>query len=103
VDTSHDLAQARTGDLLFFGSRGTPERPLKVTHVAIYLGAGKFIHAPGAASAPGITINSFNPTDPEYDDHRHRGFLGARRIIGAGETSGVRRLKDIPYYNGHAD
>ena len=38
--TPIDLEEAQPGDLLFFRNR------LKVSHVAIYLGDGRFVHAP---------------------------------------------------------
>jgi len=40
-----DPAQAQAGDLVFFNTRGGPH-----THVGIYLGEGRFIHAPSTAS-----------------------------------------------------
>jgi gamma-D-glutamyl-L-lysine dipeptidyl-peptidase len=103
IDTSNGLALLKPGDLVFFGSKATTEKPQRVTHVGLYLGEGKFIHAPGAASAPGISVNSFRPTDPEYDEHRHEGFLGARRVIGKGNAEGIRHLNTIAYYNNHGD
>ena len=38
------LSEARAGDLVFFNTRNGP-----YTHVGIYLGEGRFIHAPSAA------------------------------------------------------
>ena len=39
------VAAARAGDLLFFNTRQQPR-----SHVAIYLGDGRFVHAPSSAS-----------------------------------------------------
>lgn len=39
------LAESRAGDLVFFNTRGGP-----YTHVGIYLGDGRFVHAPSASS-----------------------------------------------------
>lgn len=46
-----DFADWQVGDLIYFS-----ERPEKITHVAISLGDGKFIHASGY-----VKINSLNP------------------------------------------
>ncbi|MBO6168665.1 MAG: C40 family peptidase [Bacteroidales bacterium] len=53
------------GDLLFFGSK----KPLRVTHVAIYLGDGKIVH-----SSQMVRINDLK----EYG----REVVGATRILG---------------------
>jgi hypothetical protein len=60
----------------------------------------RFRSAAGASSTPRptCTINSLDPADSDYSDFRTSSFLRARRIIGAGEPSGVRRLALIPYY-----
>jgi cell wall-associated NlpC family hydrolase len=83
----------KAGDLLFFGFKATADKPERVTHVAISLGGKRFIHASGQ-----VRINSLNPADGDYSDFRFETFLRAKRIIGAGEHSGVRRLATIPYY-----
>jgi cell wall-associated NlpC family hydrolase len=96
VDAGKDFSGIEVGDLLFFGTRGTAERKERVTHVGIALGGGKFIHEGGD-----VRINSLNENDPEYSAPRRETFLGVRRIIGAGDDFGVRRLPSIPYYQGH--
>ena len=101
VDSSLNLDALQTGDLLFFGSHAKADRPMKVTHVGIYIGGGRFIHSPGAASATGIGTNSFNASDPDYNDRRRSGYLGARRIIGSGPARGVDSFSSLPYYSGH--
>jgi len=92
VDTTGGI-DLKPGDLLFFGSRETPERKERVTHVAISLGGNRFIHASGD-----VRINSLSPADTDYSKHREQGFLRAKRIIGVGDSLGVKRLKDLPYY-----
>jgi cell wall-associated NlpC family hydrolase len=58
-----DLASARPGDLLFWGT------PSNVHHVAIYVGNGKMIEAPHT----GATVHE---TDVYHGD-----FLGIRRVL----------------------
>ena len=85
----------KPGDLLFFGSHAGAGKPEHITHVAISLGGRRFIH-----SSADVHFNSLNPADSDYSDFRSVSFLRAQRIIGAGESSGVRRLAGIPYYRG---
>ena len=86
----------KPGDLLFFGSHAGAGKPEHITHVAISLGGRRFIH-----SSADVHFNSLNPADSDYSDFRSVSFLRAQRIIGAGESSGVRRLAGIPYYSGY--
>jgi gamma-D-glutamyl-L-lysine dipeptidyl-peptidase len=96
VTAEKNFAGLQTGDLLFFGTRATADRKERVTHVGIALGGGKFIHEGGD-----VRINSLDENDPEYSASRAETFLSARRIIGSGEDLGVRRLHQLPYYQGH--
>jgi cell wall-associated NlpC family hydrolase len=98
VSQDDNMAAVRAGDLLFFGSRAHEGRPERVTHVAISLGGRRFIHAPGGG---GVTTNSMDPADPDFNQYRERGFLHVRRVIGAGEEVGIRRLASVPYYRTH--
>jgi len=93
VDIPPGKLNLKAGDLLFFGKHATADSAAKVTHIAISLGGARFIH-----SSTDVHINSLDPADSDFSDFRAISFLGARRIIGAGESSGVRRLATIPYY-----
>ena len=76
VPIDSDLSQLKKGDLLFFGARGTPNKPEKVTHVGIYLGDKQFIHSSGM-----VKISSLDPKSPLLDERRLRGLLRARRVF----------------------
>ncbi len=75
--TSRELAQVQgpkiaperlaAADLVFFGSRGS------VTHVGIYVGEGRFVHAPST----GGTVRLDHLDGPYWIDH----YSGARRVL----------------------
>jgi hypothetical protein len=94
VDTTGGI-NLQPGDLLFFGAKTKGERKEHVTHVAISIGGKRFIHASGQ-----VRYNSLDPKDPDFSEHRLKSFLRAQRIIGAPDSTGVRLLAHIPYYNG---
>lgn len=64
------LEETRKGDLLFFGEGQ------KVSHVALYLGDGKFLHAYGE-----VKINSLSADSADYDEKLAGSLLFARRIL----------------------
>lgn len=64
----------RRGDLVFFGTPATDEKPMRVTHVGIYLGDNRIIH-----SSHMVRINSLVPGDEDYYENAHR-LIAARRI-----------------------
>ena len=63
-----DLRQIETGDLLFYNTQGQPN-----SHVGIYIGDNRFIHAPRTGAA--VRIESMRST---YWKTR---FNGARRVV----------------------
>ncbi len=63
--------QARKGDMIFFHTRGS-----RVSHVGLYLGNGKFVHAPRTGKA--ITVSALNGY---WADH----------LVGFGRMPGVCR------------
>ena len=77
--------QAQTGDLLFFGTQSG-----RVTHVAIYLRDGKYIHCSGQ-----VKINSVAPADPDY---LTTPFLSISRINGKVGSKGIVAVRNHPWY-----
>lgn len=63
------VEEALPGDLLFFGTDG------KVTHVAMYVGGGRFIH-----SSHLVRINAINPAEPDVYENIHK-LLFCRNLI----------------------
>ena len=90
-----ELDALELGDLLFFGTPATEEKPARYNHVGIYIGGGRFIHASHL-----VRISSLDPAAP---DHYEREPLLARRIIGHADGSGVARVAESPFYFIQAD
>jgi hypothetical protein len=90
--TSRNLLE---GDLLFFGRKGTAEEKERVSHVAIYIGAGEFIHAAGYRDRVGI--NSMDSTQANYIDSYPEIFVRATRILGE-EPMGFLPIHENVYY-----
>jgi cell wall-associated NlpC family hydrolase len=85
-------ADLRAGDLVFFNTLGHP-----FSHVAIYVGGGQFVHAPGRHGRVRVD---------DLDDRYWRArFNGARRLAGpldaardprAQTAAGIPHLEDFP-------
>lgn len=58
------------GDLIFFNTGGNSV----ISHVAMYVGDGKYIHSPNGSS-DGVTISSLN------DNYSVKNYVGAKRIL----------------------
>ena len=91
----------RKGDLIFFGTpapgnpgTGQAGRAGKdrITHVGIYIGNGKFIHA-----SRYVRINSLIPGEPDFHEISGR-LIRARRVIGHEGTPGITRITGSPAY-----
>lgn len=76
---------AQLGDLLFFGTEAG-----RVSHVAIYLGNGQYIHCSGR-----VKINSVDPQAPDY---LSTPFISISRIQGAVGTNGITAVKNHIWY-----
>lgn len=93
VDTENGWENLKAGDLLFFGTKAKNDRKERITHVAIYIGDGDFIHAAGR-----VKINSFNPSKKLYSEFRTSGFIRARRILGINSELGVQLIDENSFY-----
>ena len=93
VDTKDGWQNLQAGDLLFFGRKADENRKERITHVAIYIGDGDFIHAAGR-----VKINSFNPEKSYYSDYRKSGFIRAKRILTSVGKNGIEKILDNNFY-----
>ena len=75
VELTEDFGNLKAGDLLFFGSKATEERPERITHVGIYIANGEFVHA-----ATSVRINSLLKEAVNYYEGSTR-LVRARRIL----------------------
>jgi cell wall-associated NlpC family hydrolase len=62
------------GDLVFFGTPATEDKPMRITHVGIYLGNNRIIH-----SSHRVRINSLIPGETDYYENSHR-LVAASRL-----------------------
>lgn len=93
VDTKNGWENLQAGDLLFFGSKANDDRKERITHVAIYIGDGDFIHAAGR-----VRINSFNKAKPYYSEYRDNAFIRAKRILTSVGKNGIEKIMDNEFY-----
>ena len=85
IDCMNWRTEAEPGDLIFIGTKSG-----KVTHVAMYIGDGKYIHCSGR-----VKINSMNPADDDYLDYH---FISMSRIQNEVGTKGIVSVKNHPWY-----
>lgn len=93
LDTTKALNNLQPADLLFFAGGKANNPNARVTHVALYIGNGEFIHAAGS-----VRINSMLSSAPNYDDFQTRTLVGARRYIGT-EDQNIVPIKSHPSYH----
>jgi uncharacterized protein YgiM (DUF1202 family) len=62
-----DLTDLQRGDLVFFGTAATEDKPMRITHVGIYIGNDRIIH-----SSHRVRINSLKKGDADYYENAHR-------------------------------
>ena len=68
------LDSLQRGDLVYFGTPATDDKPMRVTHVGIYLGNNRIIH-----SSHRVRINSLIPDDADYYENAHK-LIAATRL-----------------------
>ncbi|WP_318348211.1 C40 family peptidase [Aquipluma nitroreducens] len=82
-----DFRNLVSGDLLFFGGK-------RVTHVALYMGNGLYIHSSGF-----VHVNSLDPADQLYNDKLHKILIGSSRVLPSLDTDGIIQVKNHPWYS----
>lgn len=82
------LNNLQPGDLLFFGRNAQ-----RITHVGIYMGNGRYIHASGL-----VRINSVDPNDSLYNITERKKLVGAIRIVNSFGSEGIALVKEHGWY-----
>ncbi len=93
ITTDFDYSKLQPGDLLFFGRKAKETTPEKVTHVAMYIGNGKFIHSSGK-----VRISCMDSSKPNYAAEYAPGFVRAVRIIGQENGNTIQKISENPLY-----
>lgn len=83
------------GDLLFFGRKAADGNRERVTHVAMYIGNGEYIHSAGYRER--VSINSMDSTKDNFIESYPEIFLRTVRIIGE-ETDGFLPIAENEFY-----
>ncbi|MGN0003038.1 MAG: NlpC/P60 family protein [Sphingobacterium composti] len=83
------LKNLKPADLLFFAGG----RSSRITHVALYIGNGEFIHSAGT-----VRINSMLKNAPNYDDFQTRTLVSAKRYIGSKDPQ-IKSIKEHTAYS----
>jgi hypothetical protein len=83
-----DFQNWENGDLLFFGRKATEEKTERITHVSIYVGDGKMIHASGR-----VKIESLRKGDPDFTQYRYDSFIRAKRVLGQSNQQGIQEIQ----------
>ncbi|TXB67590.1 C40 family peptidase [Phaeodactylibacter luteus] len=94
VPTDTTFASLQPGDFLFFGRKATAQQPEKITHVAIYKGDGKIIHASGH-----VRTESLKRGAPSFNEYRLSSFVRAKRMLtSAPAEHGVLPVSQLSSY-----
>lgn len=93
VDEKKEFNNLLPGDLVFFGFKATEDRKERITHVGIYMGDYKFIHAAGR-----VKINSFDKSSPLFSEFRYNTYIRSKRILSSINKNGVISIKNHESY-----
>ena len=93
ITTLYNSDRLLPGDLLFFGRPANKTRAERVTHVAMYVGGGKFIHASGK-----VRINSMDSTAPDFIKSYVPLFVRAVRVVRNVDGKGIEKLSENSFY-----
>ncbi|NND08996.1 MAG: C40 family peptidase [Saprospiraceae bacterium] len=93
VETDTTLINLEKGDFIFFGRKASTQHGEKITHVAIYLGEGKIIHASGR-----VQVESLRRGDANFNEYRLQTMVRAKRMHESLGEHGVIPLSEHPWY-----
>lgn len=93
IQRENILNHLRPANLLFFVEKKEDKNKEKVTHVALYIGDGQFIHASGR-----VRINSFDSNSKVYSEGRKNSLLKAADYIGSIGTANITKIKNSNFY-----
>ena len=88
IDTKDGFDNLLPGDLLFFGSKETEDKPERIIHVGIYIGNMEFIHSSGR-----VKINSLDRSKENFSEYRFNTFVKAKRILSSIGKNGVKSIQ----------
>lgn len=92
VDCSDILSNFQKGDLIFFGTKATAKRAMRVTHVGLYIADGEMVH-----SSFLVRINSLLPG--KENSYTSKPIVGATRILGNQDREdGIVSIVNHPWY-----
>ncbi|WP_225554922.1 C40 family peptidase [Sphingobacterium bovistauri] len=91
-DATLALKNLKPADLLFFAGSKNSNPNARITHVAMYIGNGEFIHSAGR-----VRINSMLKDAENYDDFQTRTVVSARRYIGSSDRQ-IQLIKENKSY-----
>lgn len=94
IDTSKALEALQPGDLMFFGRKAEERKKEKITHVALYMGNGEFIHSSGL-----VRINSFIKDRENYSDVM-KTYIRSKRYLNSINKAGITQVKFNKFYRG---
>lgn len=96
IATGYSPEGLEPGDLLFFGRRATETEEENVTHVAMYMGEGAFIHSAGYKER--VSINSMDSLQENYIETYPDLFIRSVRILGE-PYDGFWPIPENPMYH----
>ena len=92
-DPEKALKNLKPADLLFFAAGKNNNPNARVTHVALYIGNGTFIHAAGS-----VRINTMLKDAVNYDDFQTRTVVAAKRYLGSDDPQ-IQKVQNNSYYS----
>jgi cell wall-associated NlpC family hydrolase len=95
ISTEYSWENLEAGDLLFFGRKATDTQAESVTHVAMYVDDGEFIHSAGFRER--VSVNSMDPEAENYIERYPEIFIRTVRILGE-EYKGFQPVTETPFF-----